>query len=179
MITKNAKTALASLFSISNFGGQYNYMPMTDVSGATRYIGWNNQGWPSTSYGYLTSFSTSLNSTGIKVGSSNAVESASDYTLTSLITTGISGSIAIQSRTVDASGNSKVTLLVTITNTGATDVTISEIGYFVQMKGGTTVGSTTTTNYYIMLDRTLLDTPVTIPAGSSATITYAIQGETE
>ena len=178
MITKNAKTALASLFSFTS-SGQYNYMPMTDVSGATRYIGWNNQGWPSVSYNYLVSFSTRLNSAGIKVGSSNAAESASDYTLASLITAGISGSVVLHSRTVDASGNSKVTLIVTVTNTGATDVTISEIGYFVQMKGGTTVGSTSTTIYYIMLDRTLLDTPVTIPANSSATITYVIQGETE
>lgn len=178
MITKNAKTALASLFSIYN-SAQYNYMPMTDVSGTTRYIGWNSQGWPSTSYSYLTSFSNSLNSAGVKVGSSNAVESASDYNLDSLITAGISGSVEMLSRTVDASGNSKVAILVTVTNTGATDVTISEIGYFVQMKGGTTVGSSSTTSYYIMLDRTLLDTPVTIPAGSSATITYTIQGETE
>ena len=178
MITKNAKLALASLFSISS-SGQFNYMLMTDVSGATIYIGWSNQGWPSTSFNFITSFSTSANSAGVKVGSGNAAESDLDHNLADLITAGVSGSIVLQSRTVDASGKSKIVLLVTVTNTGETDVTISEIGYFVQMKGGTTVNSTSTTNYYIMLDRTLLDTPVTIPAGNSATITYVIQGETE
>lgn len=52
-------------------------------------------------------------------------------------------------------------------NTSSADVTIREIGYYACYDGNTK-------NSRVLLDRTLLDTPVTIPAGSIGQVVYTI-----
>ena len=63
-----------------------------------------------------------------------------------------------------------------VTNTGENDITVKEIGLFRNCYEGTSIGNlckTTTSDLKcIMVDRTVLNEPVIIPAGSSKTIRY-------
>lgn len=52
-------------------------------------------------------------------------------------------------------------------NTSSADVTIREIGYYACYDGNAE-------NLRVLLDRTLLDTPITIPAGSIGQVVYTI-----
>lgn len=60
----------------------------------------------------------------------------------------------------------EVVAIYTITNTGTTEFTISEIGL-------TACGGSN--NQGTLIERTLLDTPVTIPAGGIGQVTYTIR----
>jgi len=54
-----------------------------------------------------------------------------------------------------------------VTNNSTSDVTVTEVGVF----GAVNASSTSV----FMIDRTVLNTPITIPAGQSRSITVAIQ----
>lgn len=66
-----------------------------------------------------------------------------------------------------------VTAVYTINNTTGSDVTISEVGFF----GCTQFYNSSIGYRYIpvLLERTLLDVPITIPAGGVGKVTYTIR----
>ena len=75
---------------------------------------------------------------------------------------------------VDDSGHLYVKALYTITNTGDEAFTIKEIGLFAapSLRKGPDIAVAGT--FSILLDRTILDTPVTIPAGGVGQVEYTI-----
>ena len=173
MITNNLKKISAGLFCANvTKSAVYAFIPITDISGATKYYSYYGDAFPGT---LSQSFSTTANSAGIKVGSGTTPATANDYNLGSQITSGISGSIS-RNRSVDSNGNPIASLLVTITNTGSAPVTIGEIGYFAEVRVSATSDQTSGSTGYTMIDRTVLDNPITIPASGAATITYALSG---
>ena len=126
----------------------------------------------------LSNLSTSLTSAGIIVGSGTTAPTVDDYSLESMITSGITGSIpSSPTYTFDSTNNQYVVSKdITIANTGSSSITISEIGilgraYYGDSKGAT-VGST---NKYVLIDRTVLNEAVTIPAGESGVVRYEIR----
>lgn len=103
------------------------------------------------------SWSTSEGKTGVVLGSGNTPATIDDYKLGQIITEGLNVSIT------KINGNPvKLTLLVT--NTSDTPITIAEIGW-----------ATHISYTYALVDRTVLDTPVTIPSGGIGKIEYEIK----
>lgn len=161
----------------------YNYMftkvVKEDIKGAlVAYDGTTHDAYfpSSNSYdlilNYLYKLNTSpTNSAGVVIGTGVTPATPDDYKLESLITSGFSTnnqSAATVSK--DATGVS-VSASYWITNTGTTPLVISEIGAV------GTVHSRSDANVHdcALLDRTVLETPITINPGESKQVTYTIR----
>lgn len=104
-------------------------------------------------------------STGIGFGSGTTPPTIDDYKLESAISKGLSFSFT------QSHGN-PCTWIITITNTSDKEITIAELGMFTSIYSSYyNSGSDITA----LVDRTVLDTPVTIPAGGIGKIEYAIK----
>lgn len=173
MITTNFKNYAKSLLSTSA-NGFISRLPATNVSGTTRYI--VAKGPDSNAFPYLLEQNFVLSSTngGISVGTGSTSPTENDYNLESTITSGLSGSITT-SQSLDASNNPQVTFLVALTNTSSGSITVSEIGYKQRLGTSSTQGSTSSTQGVFLFDRTVLTTPLTIPAGESGVIKYVLK----
>ena len=176
MITNSYRKILACL--LSGHGAAYTHVPITDALGATVYIGGtstigNNTGLTApTTTPILTNTATSY---GIKFGSGTTAATASDYELESLITSGASITRTDADTFLDNDGNPYVVLRYTVTNTSSSaDLTIAEVGSFQQFAVATTEGGTTAKRA-VMVDRTLLDTPLVITPQNAAVVTYTLK----
>lgn len=109
--------------------------------------------------------STSTPVFGLVLGDGNTPPTLSDYWLSGNQITDFTATSSVSSAT-DAG---KITAIgtYTITNTGASDITIKEVGMLV-----TNTFSSPSFNYLIMRD--VLDTPLTIAAGDTAELVYRI-----
>lgn len=136
----------------------YNYLfenRITTTAGTASEISLSSNNNSTVAF-YSTSSAVQLgNGSGIVVGAGNTPPTINDYKLENQITNGITSSIGF-------SENGRV---ITITNTSADNITIKEIGF---------VGSAykSSSGYSCLIDRTLLETPLTIPAGGVGIITY-------
>lgn len=100
---------------------------------------------------------------GIAFGDGNAEPTLDDLTLSGNLITTLSGTVS-RSVTVGDTG-CEDTYFYTLTNTGSDPVTIRELGIF-----SSYVANDADTA--CLIDRVVLDTPVTIPAGSTGEVTY-------
>lgn len=103
---------------------------------------------------------------GAIIGTGTTPPAIDDYNLSGDMITTFSASSAV-SRAIDDSGHT-ITVVYTITNTGTADFTIGEIGLI----AGT---NTSAAANKCLLERTVLDTPVTIAAGGVGQVTYTIR----
>ena len=117
--------------------------------------------------------STSNNTSGIQFGTGTTPPTFDDYKLSGSIIAGLTGTLT-KDCVNDEDGNFVITISATLTNTNSTDVTIGEIGYSRSFTGRGTTGNSNA-YAYILIDRTVLDTPVTIPAGGIGQVTYTIR----
>ena len=104
---------------------------------------------------------------GVSFGTGTTPATVSDYFLESILTdTQISVSVpsAVSFSRFDTYDEYSVTFGVT--NITAEAITISEVGLTANPQSNP---------YYVLVDRTVLDTPITIPAGQSKQITYTIR----
>ena len=169
MITRNFKNILETM--LARTSGAYGALPIKGTTGST---GYTNPGANTTPFPYsvgTTSLALSATGTGIVVGSGNTPATEDDFMLDNLITSGLSGSTVV-TKQID-NGKLYLVLDVTLTNTSANDITIKEIGYvqshqYVTSQGGTVLAN----NFPFLMERTVLISPVTIPAGEFATIRY-------
>lgn len=104
------------------------------------------------------SATTSCQNGGVAFGNGTREPSMDDYTLSGSLVTAFTAS-ALMSKT----GN---TITVTYTLTATKDITISEIGLFSLYYSGN--------RYPFLVERTLLDEPVTIAAGGVGQVVYTI-----
>lgn len=120
-------------------------------------------------------------SKGIAFGSGTTPATEDDYTIENLIRSGISVTYApsdgFGSYFYDSEANSEdVYITFTITNTGSSSISISEICRFATFSLGSDYGAAVGTGASyrsaFLIDRTVLDTPVVIEAGSSGVIRY-------
>ena len=117
-------------------------------------------------------------SAGVAFGSSDTEPTENDFTLGSIIL-GLSASTSTPSvETIFDSVNNKYIARYTYTlnnNTGS-DVTIKEVGLYGKLSTANTQnGSASTSNsskYSFLIDRTILDTPVTIVSGGVGVVRY-------
>lgn len=109
---------------------------------------------------------------GIVFGNGTKEVSFDDYALSGDIFTTFTATSAYTFSN-DADGLT-VTTTVTLTNTGESDFTVAEVGLY----GWQTAyagNSSATSVCRFMVERTVLDTPVTIPAGGIGQVTYTIR----
>lgn len=119
---------------------------------------------------------SNFNNAGIYIGSGTTPAAESDYTLESRITSGVSGSCYIDYNSgMDERGNPQLKTVVTLTNNGASNVTVSELGFFQSVYCAAAASGSSGSSRVIMFDRTLLNTPVTIPPGMTAAISYILK----
>lgn len=169
MFTNNFINLMAVM--ILRSGVQKGLLAVKDTTGTTYYISPNLLFFPCSQE---SNFVTDAATAGIRVGTGNRAESAADYNLESQITSNMTGSVTTDV-SLDDNGNPQITFTVVLTNSGSSAVTIREIGYAQTINTANDVAVSGTTQTNFLLDRTVLDTQVTIPARSSKTITYTLK----
>ena len=103
----------------------------------------------------------------LMLGTGTTAPTADDYHLESPVTTNLSCDSVSVSRT-----SLIKTYTATFANSGSSDITVTEVGFIAYIYYQYSNTSENTGDF--LMDRTVLDTPVTIPAGESRTITYTL-----
>lgn len=171
MITSNFKKLLSIMLSASSNTTPTINIDIKTIAGGTRYV----TQYVASGFPFNVTHSVSLNNstgTGILLGTGTEQPSEDDYQLSNMITSGITSAVTYQFGADN--GNPYIEYLISLTNTTSSDITISEIGYSQAINSGTTVGSSNLGARGCLLDRTLLSTPVTVPANDSAAIKYKL-----
>ena len=106
---------------------------------------------------------------GVRLGTGDTPATVNDYKLSGNLITGYNFTVKIE--TQNSAESDKITATYTITNTSSSEITIKEVGIVAKM-GNTT--STAQIQHMGLLERTVLDTPVTIPAGGVGQVVYTI-----
>ena len=168
MITQNMRNLMA--IALQSSGTIYGMLPVTDVSGAVRYLS------PLFSFpgSCAEAFTLDANSAGISIGTGSTAAAETDYNLQSTITSGIT--VTLEHNVVRMDGDSPYhEFTFAITNTGSAALTISEIGYKQALRSCNTQGGTSDANTVFLLDRTVLSSPLTIQAGDAGILVYALK----
>lgn len=181
MITSNLKKIMCSIIAGSSATG-YNEANLTatliDTSGAdVNYVGrtMNNTstyaarpfGALINSFNNMATNSGTLGTTFMKVGTGTTEATESDYSLEVENT-----DVTCAAAAAATSGNITKVYTATFSNPTENEVVITEIGLFGCFSTYDDDQGNTPLNF--MLDRTVLGTPITIPAGESKPITYEI-----
>ena len=183
MLTKNYKklVAMCTDYANSSYGEESatkdTEYEITDVLGATYLAKFNNnrivtstiaQGISLWNANHLASIDAPRRE-GIHFGDGSSV-SEDDYYLTGNRITTIS-TTSVQEVILDGNIINKK-IVFTISNTGTDDITISEIGLVGQFTRH--YNTSATASEYLLLEHTLLNEPVIIPAGGVGQVTYTI-----
>lgn len=169
MVTKNFLNLLAmALQSGSNIGN----LPVKDTTGLEKYLTGGSTFYTSTTK----AVTTNADAAGISVGTGNTAATDEDFQLAEPLTSGISLTLSETVYGADEPGYPYVQYKVTVTNTGSDPITVKEICYKQTLNAAKYPGYATGAGDHIcMLDRTVLDTPVTIAAGDAGIITYKLR----
>lgn len=182
MFTRNYYTELLSQAASLDSTSQARASRLVDATGNTAMKGTSNNQHVVIStqfYSYINSANTSYSSyecgttssypRGVSFGNGTGQPTLSDYCLFGDIVTGFTYN---SSKSYHFDGND---LLIeahfTITNNNSEEITISEIGLFDYKS----VYYSKWYYYPCMIDHTLLETPITIPAGGVGQVTYTIR----
>lgn len=118
---------------------------------------------------------------GIYLGSGSTPATADDYTLASQITSGLNASNPSYIYGYDENTNEiTVSYVLTLSNTSSSSITINELGltdelYFGDTLGGSIGAASNTYKRNVLVDRTILDSPVIIEPSGSAVIHYTFK----
>ena len=169
MFTRNWYKALGAEMS----RGNDTYQSVTGVTQnlyASNYLYYFNYDKEHPSYPTIHKVQTTLNGKGgVVFGTGNTPPTIDDTTLSGNL---ISGFSYTKSVTTERGDNGVTfTALYTVTNNNAEAITISEVAIIANLSQSNTSPDAT---YKALVDRTVLDTPVTIPAGGVGQVVYTI-----
>lgn len=105
---------------------------------------------------------------GLLIGSGSTPATVNDYKLENQIKTGFSAIAAISNDNNSIASARQLLATTTITNTSSSDLVINEVGYARKYANGS-IGWT------VLLDRIVLDTPVTIAPNKTRTFEYRLK----
>lgn len=117
--------------------------------------------------------STSHSTAGVIFGDGNTPPARSDYCLSGNVITGIVSSASRTAISTDDAAEN--TVLFTITNNNAKAVTISEVGYVGYDQYYTGATGSGSSSDRLLLDRTVLETPITIEPSGVGQVTYTLR----
>lgn len=107
---------------------------------------------------------------GIAFGTGTTPATEDDYALEAIISSGLNLQTIEQESAQNANGDYIYNLLLSITNTTGSPITINEVA---MCCGGSSQSDSYYPGHYV-LDRTVLDTPVVVPANGIAYLKYSI-----
>lgn len=173
MLTKNAKKLLSAAFLSRETQSTIANIPIVDENGDTiNSVIWPGNTWPTNTEYYK--FRTGNAVDGICIGSGTTTPTDDDYCMESKIT-GVTGRVVTNAPIGGLTSVRPMMIYVIVKNTTDNAITISEVGCFAHTFHYD--GSGISLIFHpIMLDHSLLDTPVTIPAGETGLIIYTITG---
>ena len=166
MLTKNWYNGLMAVLT----GKTYNLVTYNNSTGytvdasiGTSWLKFNSG--KSTQYPYIGYVTKLTDVGGVIFGKGTTQPTINDYKLSgSIVNVSASSNVALEA--TDNEFILKSTHV--IHNTSDSEITISEVGLIASL------GSYNNSDYKCLLEHTLLDTPVTIPAGDVGKITYTI-----
>lgn len=119
-------------------------------------------------YTSMDKITTAFKTAGICFGDGTAQPDINDITLSGNIILTLTGTATVTQNTDD--NGTSVTSTIVLKNTGSKAVTLSEVGLIIRAYRS----SGAAYNVWLLVDRTLLETPVTIPSNETRTINYTI-----
>ena len=129
--------------------------------------------------------SSNDNNYGIQIGTGTTAPSVTDTRLSQLITNGAGtgqmqyGAVSVTGAVTNTTNNTGyITVTRTFTNNSGASITVSEVGLVAWSGNASYILSGTTysqTNQFYLIIHDLLPTPITVPNGSSLSISYEIQ----
>ena len=136
----------------------------TRTDGDTNVLSFSSSDTPP--FKAMNSWAKSATTTGVSFGTGTTPATASDYCLESILTS-TEISVSVPSAVSFSRGDSfdEYSVSFGVTNITAETINISEVGLIALPQS----------TWYVLVDRTVLDTPITIPAGQSKQITYTIR----
>lgn len=172
MVTRNFLNILAMTLESGNNVG---CLRCRDVNGKERFLTgkFNAYGaFPNTT---AKTFTLTASAAGISIGTGTAPESEDDYNLEQTITSGVNVALTGTSYGAENPWYPFVKYDLTITNTGANPLVVTEVGYKQTLDTAKLIGSSASANTVLLLDRCVLDTPVTIAPGDAGIVSYRLQ----
>ena len=171
MITKNLKNLANSLLQATPNLNVHGLLPVKGIDGVTYYVNSYIATYPRT---VNESFTLSAGTAGISVGSGSTPATEDDYQLQNTITSGLAAQV---NRIIDFdnSGNPYLRYDIMLTNNTADDITVNEIGYKQSISAGTTQAGGNMGNRICLIDRTVLNSPLVIEAGTYEVIRYTLK----
>lgn len=179
MLTKWAKKLIG--FSTDNaimfFNGALGCIECKGINGTDYITG------PGNFAGTLTfitnpSATGSSPSNGIAVGSGSTPATENDYTVESILTSLTCGSLSVDRSYDSVNGKMYYFVNLALSNPTAEDITVNEVCRLARCFKVTNFGDAVPTSgsngICVMMDRTVLDTPLVVPAGESAILRYRI-----
>lgn len=171
MVTKNFKKIMAYVLSRTDCGGgSSRYTPtLTDINNDDYMSIQTNRIEASFGFPRSNPFSETGNSVsymGVKVGTGTTEATEDDYELEN-----VNSDITVDDLQQTVTSKILKQYIMTLTNTTESDIDISEVGLYVRAYSQYHSGWNTLT---FLLDRTVLSSSITIPAGTSKTLVYEI-----
>lgn len=164
-VSKSVTTCAGTTASLSIVSGSTSVANATCCNIMLKGVGTSDGGKASSLYYVQTSYASATG--GIVFGDGSAPVTPDDYTLSGNIISGITASCTVSNELVDNVSTTKS--IITITNGNDSDITISEVGLMAK------TSLSDNAKYSFLTERTVLDTPVTIPAGGIGQVTYTIR----
>ena len=161
MLTKNFYAYIRADFSESNTAATF-----TKTDGSKNRFALDGDSPP---FKVMNNWAKSTTEVGVSFGTGTTPATASDYALESILgdtQISVAAPNAVSYSQADTYEEYSVTFGITNKTTEA--ITISEVG----LTAAPVIGNP---DKYALVDRTVLDTPITIPAGQSKQITYTIR----
>ena len=172
MITKIFKYFMAAVLESNGNNNTTGKWEVKNTQNQTRYLGFHIGYFPTNIYSTV-SFATA--SPGIQVGTGNTAPTEDDFRLASQITSGMTATSPTMTRNLDNDGNPYLEFVFVLSNSTGNDITVSEVGYVQYLYSASSQGGMDSSLSAYMLDRTVLSTPVTVPANDSAAIKYTLK----
>ena len=175
MVNKNLKNIMRAVPISIN--GEYGYIQVKDVYYRTKFMPFNF----SSSFPTSLTLSTTLDAyaAGISIGRGSTPATENDINLEDTITSGV-----VMTLTKTEYGKKNVDkfyirFTITITNTTNNALIIKEIGYKQKVQASNRLYWSGSSNYVILIDRTVFDTPLTIQGNDAGVLVYEISASTE
>ena len=121
---------------------------------------------------------TDANAAGITLGRGATPPTESDWRLESPITGDVSATVTARNVYVEG-GDLCLRYSITVTNTGSSSLTLAEIGYKQTVRASAVANGTSDDNRVVLLDRTLIEPAITLPAGGATVINYVLRSSAE